>query len=235
MRHARLGNRVSTGGITVTDAQTIANLSFDPPGPGLWSLDPVHFPRPVTRYWAETHPGPAKGALKNGELFRDAHRRSRDGVRERLRLQQRCTSACKETIPARFARAEEVFRDKLWREQLREWDEECKPSSIAAHREIQAVDPDLLSDEELVAYLNACRDHHAAMMSQHFRFTGTAVVPTGDFLAHVEDWTGLPPAELLGLMRGSASVSAGGSDELERLVARNRRGQCCSRAALVWR
>ena len=56
------------------------------------------------------------------------------------------------------------------------------------------------------------------MMFQHFRFTGTAVVPTGDFLAHAEDWTGLPRAELLGLMRGSASVSAGGSDELERLV-----------------
>ena len=37
------------------------------------------------------------------------------------------------------------------------------------------------------------------------RFTAAAVVPTGDFLAHVGDWTGLPPAELLGLMRGSAS------------------------------
>ena len=75
------------------------------------------------------------------------------------------------------------------------------------------------SDAELVAYPTWCRDHHAAMMFQHFRFTGAAVVPTGDFLAHVEDWTGLPRAELLGLMRGSASVSAGGSAELERLVA----------------
>ena len=44
------------------------------------------------------------------------------------------TPAAEEAIPARFARAEEVFRDKLWREQLREWDETCKPSSIAAHR-----------------------------------------------------------------------------------------------------
>ena len=45
------------------------------------------------------------------------------------------------------------------------------------------------------------------------------MLPTGDFLAHVGDWTGLPPAELLGLMRGAAPVSAGGSDELERLMA----------------
>jgi phosphohistidine swiveling domain-containing protein len=43
------------------------------------------------------------------------------------------------------------------------------------------------------------------------------MMPTGDFLAHVGDWTSLPHAELLGLLRGSAAVSAGGSDELERL------------------
>ena len=57
------------------------------------------------------------------------------------------------------------------------------------------------------------------MIYQHMRHTAAAVVPTGDFLAHVGDWTGLPPAELLGLMRGAAPVSAGGSAELERLVA----------------
>src|SRR6185369_13050014 len=59
--------------------------------------------------------------------------------------------------------------------------------------------------------------HHAAMIAQHMRFTAGAVLPTGDFLAHVGDWTGLPPSELLSLMRGSAVVSAGGSDEMERL------------------
>ena len=85
------------------------------------------------------------------------------------------------------------------------------------HRELQAVDPDALSDAELVAYLTRCRDHHSAMIAQHMRFTAGAVIPTGDFLAHVGDWTGLPPSELLGLMRGSAVVSAGGSDEMERL------------------
>ena len=57
------------------------------------------------------------------------------------------------------------------------------------------------------------------MMAQHMRFTAGAMLPTGDFLAHVGDWTGLPPAQLLGLMRGSATVSAGGSAELERLLA----------------
>jgi pyruvate,water dikinase len=56
------------------------------------------------------------------------------------------------------------------------------------------------------------------MITQHMRFTASAVVPTGDFLAHVGDWTGLQPAELLDLMRGASPVSAGASSELERLV-----------------
>lgn len=122
-------------------------------------------------------------------------------------------------MPGRFQRAEETYQKKLWREQLQDWDENRKPASIATHREIQAIDPDALSDADLAAYLTRCRDHHAAMVAQHMRFTAGAVIPTGEFLAHVGDWTGLPPAELLGLMRGAAPVSAGGSDELERLKA----------------
>jgi pyruvate,water dikinase len=55
------------------------------------------------------------------------------------------------------------------------------------------------------------------MIAQHMRFTAGAVLPTGDFLAHAGRWTGMSHSDLLGLMRGSATVSAGGSDELERL------------------
>jgi rifampicin phosphotransferase len=124
-----------------------------------------------------------------------------------------------EEAPQRFQRAEEVFEKKLWREQLREWDETFKPASIRAHRELQSIDPDELSDEDLIAHLGRCRDHHAEMCFQHMRFTGAAMIPIGDLLAHVGEWTGLPPAELLGMMRGAAPVSSGASSELERLIA----------------
>ena len=65
-------------------------------------------------------------------------------------------------IPQRFARAEEVWERKVWREQLREWDETFKPAAIAKHRELQSVDADALSDDELVEYLTRCREHHSA-------------------------------------------------------------------------
>jgi pyruvate,water dikinase len=127
--------------------------------------------------------------------------------------------AAPEDVPSRLQRAEEVFKGKLWREQLREWDETVKPASIAAHRAIQAVDPDALDDQDLSDYLARCHEHHAAMITQHMRFTGSAMIPTGDFLAHVGAWSGLPSADLLGLLRGAAPVSAGASGELEQLVA----------------
>jgi rifampicin phosphotransferase len=130
-----------------------------------------------------------------------------------------------EEIPARLERAGEVFERKLWREQLRDWDENFKPASISTHRELQSVDADALSDEELVEYLARCRDHHAEMCFQHMRFTGAAMLPVGDLLANVGDWTGLPPAELLGMMRGSAPVSAGASSELERLISAMQRDE----------
>jgi phosphohistidine swiveling domain-containing protein len=190
---------------------------FEAPGPGSWEQDPVHFPRPLTRYFQETHPPAFKQGTNDFARF---YGMLIDGLQMAYVNgfgYNQVLPAPEAEIPERFARAGEVYAHKLWREQLRDWDEQHKPSAIATHRELQAVDPDALSDTALVAYLRRCRDHHAAMIAQHMRFTAGAVLPTGDFLAHVGGWTGLTHAELLGLLRGSAEVSSGGSDEMERL------------------
>ena len=199
--------------------QVGTELHFEAPGPGPWHLDPVHFPRPVTRYFSETHPEPFKrgfseltafyGMLVEGMQYAYVNGFAYSNMRP----------LAEEEIPARLQRAEEVFERKLWREQLRDWDETFKPASIRVHRELQSVDADALPDAELADYLTRCRDHHAEMMFQHMRFTGAAMLPVGDLLANVGDWTDIPPAELLSMMRGSAPVSAGASAELERLIA----------------
>ncbi len=201
----------------MTTTNTSTELLFEPPGPGTWTQDPVHFPRPMTRYFQQMHPPAFKVGTNDfaryyGLLIDGLQMGYVNGFGYNQVL-----PAPQAEVPARFERAEQVYARKLWREQLRDWDENCKPAAIAAHRELQAVNPDSLPDGELAAYLVRCRDHHAAMIAQHMRFTAGAVLPTGDFLAHVGDWTGLPPSELLGLMRGSAAVSSGGSDEMERL------------------
>jgi rifampicin phosphotransferase len=202
----------------MANTETESELRFEPPGPGSWGLDPVHFPRPATRYWTETHPEAFQrgthdfasyyGMLIDGMVTAYVNGFAYNTVRP----------APDEEIPQRFQRAEEDFEKKVWRDQLREWDETVKPAAIEAHRAILAIDPDALTERGLVGYLTRCRDHHSAMMSQHMRYTASAMIPVGDFLAHVGDWTGMAPAALLGLMRGSATVSAGGSVELERLL-----------------
>jgi len=201
----------------MTDKAASTPLQFDPPGPGPWAQDPVHLPRPTTLYFQQTQPAPFKQGTNNFARF---YGMLIDGLQMAYVNgfgYNQVVPAPDAEIPARFARAEQVYAQKLWREQLRDWDENKKPAAIAKHREIQAVDPDALSDAELVAYLTRCRDHHSAMVTQHMSFTAGAVIPTGDFLVHVGEWTGLPASELLGLLRGSAEISSGGSDELERL------------------
>jgi len=201
----------------MTAFDTSIELPLEPPGPGPWTQDGVHLPRPLTRYYQQVQPaafraGTQAFARYYGMLIDGLHMAHVQGFGY-----SQVVPAPEAELPERFRRAEQVYAQKLWREQLREWDEQRKPAAVARHRAIQAVDPDALSDAELVAYLRRCRDHHAAMITQHMSFTGGAMVPVGDFLAHAGDWTGLPPSELLDLLRGSAAVSSGGSDEMARL------------------
>lgn len=205
-------------GFEMSYTESAPTLLFDPPGPGSWALDPVHFPRPVTRYWAEMHPEPfARGtrefARYYGMLIGGLDTAYVNGFAYNAR-----PPIADEEFPERAARAHEVFEKKLWRDQLRDWDEIFKPASITTHRELQAVDPEDLSDEELIAYLTRCREHHINMIYQHMRHTGAAIVPVGDLLAHVSEWTDVPHSDLLSMTRGAAPVSAGGSAELEQMV-----------------
>jgi pyruvate,water dikinase len=152
----------------------------------------------VTRYWQQAHPEAFMRGFRDftrfyGMLIDTMEYRYINGF-----AYNTARPVAEEEIPQRFQRAEEVFPGKLWREQLSDWDETIKPAAIKAHRELQSVDPDGLSDEELVEYLARCREHHAVMISQHMRFTA-AVLPTGTS-RHTSETDERPAAELLGLM-----------------------------------
>ena len=208
---------IGRGGLpAMTD--TKAELTFTPPGPGPWDLDAVHFPRPVTQYWTEMHPAAFAAGFADTAAFYGLPFDTRVMLYVNGFAYGQVRPLPPEEIPARFARAEEVWERKVWRDQIKEWDEIAKPAAIAYHRELQSVDPDLLSDAELTAYLRRCRDHHAAMITQHMKYTGTAVIPPADLLVHALEWTGLPASQLLGLMRGASQISGGASAESRRLV-----------------
>jgi rifampicin phosphotransferase len=196
----------------------LAHLRFDPPGPGSWQIDRTHAPRPWARFQTEIHPE----QLARG--FRETGRRygllldylDFQFVNGFAYVCPRPVAASE--VPERFGAAAEVFERKLWREDLRHWDEEVKPGSIRAHLALQAIDPATLESDALLSHLDRCREHLKQMIYQHHYFNGAMIVPLGDFLARAGEWTGLATTKLLALMRGAAPVSVGASDELDRLV-----------------
>jgi pyruvate,water dikinase len=197
------------------------DLVFDPPGPGSWELDLTHFPRPVARFLTapDMFEEPmARGfvwtARRYGLLILGLDQRFVNGY-----VYMTVPPAPPEEVPERFANAARVFERKLWREDVRLWDEEVKPAAIRAHLALQAVDPRALGRDALLEHVAACRSHLQRMIEQHFRFTAPAIVPLGDFLVQVGELSGAPPAELLVLTRGSSPVSAGATDGLDRLAA----------------
>jgi pyruvate,water dikinase len=200
----------------------IEDLEFKPPSPGSWELDLTHYPRPAARFITE----PAASyeePMSRG--FTDSLRRYgllilKPEYRFVNGFAYRCIRpAPEEEIPERFENAARAFETKLWREDLRRWDEELKPASIRAHLALQSIDPRHLDDEALLVHLADCYAHMQRMFVQHYRFVAPVFVPGGDFLVQGSELSGVPPAELLVLMRGSAPISAGAEDGLDRLAA----------------
>lgn len=128
-------------------------------------------------------------------------------------------------VPARFAAAERTIEHRLWREDVARWENEVKPASIRVHLALQQVEPQQLSDDELIAHVDACRENQKRMIRQHHLFDCAALVPVGDLIAHLTEWTGLPMAEFLASLRGSAPESAGEFVELTYLASAVRLGE----------
>ena len=139
--------------------------------PASWKLDAVHFPRPLTRYWAEMHPAPFKRGSTEfarfyGMLIGGLAMAYVNGFGYMTQL-----PGAGEEIPQRFQRADEVFERKLWREQLRDWDE---TSSRPRSRRTGSCSRSIPTRSPTTSWPRTstrCRDHHAAMIYQHMRFT----------------------------------------------------------------
>jgi pyruvate,water dikinase len=203
----------------MTQAPKLDPGTFDPPGPGSWMVDAVHVVRPFSRFQAEIHPpnlhaGFREGARRYGLLIDVLDWRIVNGF-----AYFAVVPATAEDVPARFRAAEEALERKLWRDDMDRWEREAKPAAVAAHLALQSVDPGTLDREELLAHLDRCREHQQRMIRQHHAFNAAAMLPVGDFIAHVGGWTGLPLGEFLALLRGAAPESAGAFPELDRLAA----------------
>lgn len=187
--------------------------------PGCWERDATHLPRPVTRFHAEVQPEPfirgfTDAMSRYGILLHHMEYEYPGGFAYNTKV-----PVAEAEVPQRFATAAEMFERKLWREDLRRWDEEVKPNSIRVQRALQAEDPEALSTEGLLDHLERCRQNLQDRIFDHHQFNSAAMITVGDFVVHAGRWTGLGMSELLGLMRGSTPVSAGACAERDVLLA----------------
>ena len=207
--------------------------AFEPPGPGWWTLDTAHFPRPATPFVAEIFSEPARRgfaeATERYGLLMDhiewafvngwAYLSPRPAVRPpatREEWDDLLTSDRR--VRQRESRSANVFVDKSWREDVRTWDTRTKPAMATAHRGLQAVDPTALPDPALIDHLDRCRDNLRRGIFEHHRLNIGPVLPVGDFLASARDWTECSDAELLTLVRSDGPPEMAGGAELRRLA-----------------
>jgi phosphohistidine swiveling domain-containing protein len=219
--------------------QTTVELEkFVPPSPGAWELESTHIPRPLSRWLAPIFtPAFMRGfkatGAQYGSLLEYLETVTINGFIYNCPRVVGAPKGAKGAPPylifklmtwlnpeirKRIKRSGEVFEKKLWREDVKFWDEECKPALVKNNLALQAVDPEKLSTEDLVSHLNACKEAMSEAIYYHHRFNNCGSVPLGDFLVHAQEWTGLPVHKLLELMQGYSPASAGAMEELERLA-----------------
>lgn len=94
-----------------------------------------------------------------------------------------------------------------------------KPQAIREHLAVQNVDPRSLDAKAFVEHLIAARKNASNGVYRHGRFTITACLPIGDYLAHASEWTGEQSHALLRMVKGYSEISKGAvAGELGRLA-----------------
>jgi rifampicin phosphotransferase len=202
----------------VTD--TVHDGNWTPPGPGPWRQDRAHLPAAVTPLLQEIYPaGFAKGFAETFEPW---------GVLlDTIRLEYvngfpyvqpvafdapgpdgpKAPEELGAEIGRRAGLAAAAFEQRIWREAVRIWDDERKPTSIARHRELADVDLRGLDTEGLRVHLHRCIEHLGEMWCQHHHFNAMAMLPVGDFILHAVRWTGQHPVPMFAVFDGWSPVS----------------------------
>jgi pyruvate,water dikinase len=120
---------------------------------------------------------------------------------------------------ARIRNGKKAIENKLWREDLKRWDEEVKPDSIRRNLDLQAINPESLDNEGLIQHMTDCYQNVAEMLYRHHIFTISSVIPVGLYVGNVCQWSGDSPGEVLYLLKGSSPVSRGlAAAELEEIA-----------------
>ncbi len=213
---------------------------WEPPRPGAWEIDLTHWPRPMSRFVVEGFAshfqrGFADGSKMYGLLLETMDFAPINGFMYNAPRPVGAPLDAKGPPPKpifklltwfhpeirrRIRTSSEAIAARSWLKDLAHWDREAKPQAIAENMALQKVDLRSLDDGALLEHLRAAFTNYQNGAYRHGRFTMTACVPVGDYLAHVNRWTGEPTHALMRVLRGHSAVSRGiAAPEFDTLVA----------------
>jgi rifampicin phosphotransferase len=208
--------------------------SFTPPSPGAWELEQTHLTRPPSMFSAAVIPNAMMAGFKAGSrqygvlldyldvavinrFIYYAPRpvgapKNAKGPPPKLVFQ--ILQRVHPELRRRIRRAEEVLRDRIWRQDVEWWDRELRPEMAARGRALLSEDLSDASDAQLADHMRRATELLKHAVFTHHRLNFCSLLPVGDFLIHAMEWTGMSAGDLLQAMRGLSPVSAGAVEEL---------------------
>src|SRR6185503_3995006 len=162
------------------------SASFTPPSPGAWELEQTHLTRPPSVFSASVIPDAMMAGFKAGSRQYGVLLDYLDVavINRFIYFAPRPVGAPKSAKAAppkllfqilqrlhpelrrRIRRAEEVLRDRIWRQDMEWWDRELRPDMAAKGRALLSEDLSAVSDAQLAGHMR-----RATELLKHAVFT----------------------------------------------------------------
>jgi pyruvate,water dikinase len=126
-------------------------------------------------------------------------------------------------LRGRIKQARRVLDERLWRVDRARYMDEERPRLEETLEAFGRRDLTKLTDAELAAHLDEIHRTVRSAIFDHFRYAAAAMLPVGDFVVHVVDWTGCSPSDAIALLNGSSPESLEALDVLGDLADAVRR------------
>jgi pyruvate,water dikinase len=214
---------------TASPDTATSTVTFAPPAPGRWELETAHHGlRPLTpflrgAYQRAFESGIVEPLARYGLPLASVEAKFVHGClyMRPLAVGEKPGSTPKAPPPAfvmkvltrmhpelrrRAKTAEQAFAQRRWRQEVDEWFDRDRARQVTENRALQTVEPGTLDDVGLAAHITAALEHFENGARRNLATHGGDLVPTGDLLAHCEQW-GIDANEAAGLLTGSSPAT----------------------------
>lgn len=212
--------------ITLDNQGATPELVFEPPAPGRWELETAHHGlRPLSPFLRHAYQRAFEGGIVepleryglplatiqaqfvHGCLYmRPLAIGEKPGASPKgppPMLVMKLLTRLHPELRRRAKTAERAFAERRWREEVDQWFDHGRADQIVKNRAIQEVNVGSLDDADLLAHVEAALSHFEASARRNLATHGGDLVPSGDLLAHCEDW-GIDANDAAALLVGSS-------------------------------